>query len=47
MQRSRAFSVASGIQDEQQLVADITMNIVGRFQLHVMTVEGVQLSVLW
>ena len=35
---SKAFS-ASGIQDEQQLVADITMNVISQFATPTITVE--------
>ena len=38
---SKAFS-ASGIQDEQQLVADITMNVISQFATPTITVEEIQ-----
>ena len=38
---SKAFS-ASGIQDEQQLVADITMNVISQFSTPTITVEEIQ-----
>ena len=38
---SKAFS-ASGIQDEQQLVADITMNVISQFATTTITVEVIQ-----
>lgn len=38
---SKAFS-ASGITDEQQLVADITMNVISRFSNPTITVEEIQ-----
>ena len=41
---SKAFS-ATGIQDEQQLVADITMNVISQFTTPTITVEEIQESV--
>ena len=38
---SKAFS-ATGIQDEQQLVADITMNVISQFTTPTITVEEIQ-----
>lgn len=38
---SKAFS-ASGITDEQQLIADITMNVIGQFATPTVTVEEIQ-----
>ena len=38
---SKAFS-ATGIQDEQQLVADITMNVINQFAAPTITVEEIQ-----
>ncbi len=38
---SKAFS-ATGIQDEQQLVADITMNVISQFATPTITVEEIQ-----
>ena len=38
---SKAFS-ATGINDEQQLIADITMNVIGQFASPTITVEEIQ-----
>ena len=38
---SKAFS-ATGIQDEQQLIADITMNVISQFATPTITVEEIQ-----
>ena len=38
---SKAFN-ATGIQDEQQLVADITMNVISQFATPTITVEEIQ-----
>lgn len=38
---SKAFS-ASGITDEQQLIADVTMNVIGQFATPTITVEEIQ-----
>ena len=38
---SKAFS-ATGFQDEQQLVADITMNVISQFTTPTITVEEIQ-----
>lgn len=38
---SKAFS-ATGIQDEQQLIADVTMNVIGQFATPTITVEEIQ-----